>query len=170
MEEQLLYLREASDEQLVRQIDFVLEKLNSGIFRIEPLIQKDEVEDLDAVSEDGNENDDLEDEEDTQTVIDEDEAEELFANDTDLNGERLLATYARRQYPSGPQVTQQSRTLTREPPMRAAPPFEVQNSRLEMPHAPVAAGAPLPEGDEDLVDMVPPISPREQVCLKTEYS
>ena len=34
MEDQLKYLKEASDEQLVRQIDFVLEKLNSGLFQL----------------------------------------------------------------------------------------------------------------------------------------
>nr|KAJ3422468.1 LisH domain-containing protein armc9 [Polyrhizophydium stewartii] len=103
MEEQLKYLRQVSDEQLVKQIDFVIEKLTS------------EEDVSDTVSEDGEEDDTVDDEvgrvrnefqaltrckltqrlQDDLPLFEEDGPEEIFSGDgSELVGDALLETYA----------------------------------------------------------------------------
>ncbi|EGF82333.1 hypothetical protein BATDEDRAFT_86584 [Batrachochytrium dendrobatidis JAM81] len=85
MDEQLGYLREISEEQLVKQIDFVIMKLQS---------KEDEKVDEDTVSEDGEEDDNI-DEEDDLPVFDEEEVNEIAPGDAEtLIGDELLESYA----------------------------------------------------------------------------
>ncbi|KAI8927019.1 hypothetical protein BC831DRAFT_454204 [Entophlyctis helioformis] len=81
MEEQLRYLRQVSDEQLVKQIDFVIDRLNGA-------------GEGDDVSEDGDEDDNVDDEDDLP-VFDDEEGEDMAPKDaTELTGDALLEQYA----------------------------------------------------------------------------
>eukprot|EP00842_Homolaphlyctis_polyrhiza_P002553 jgi/Hompol1/3299/HPOL_003191-RA len=83
MEEQLSYLRQVSDEQLVKQIDFVIERLNS-----------EEDQSSDDVSEDGDEDDTVDDDEDQQ-FFDEEDSRDITPNDAnELIEEELLEAFA----------------------------------------------------------------------------
>ncbi|KAH6578179.1 hypothetical protein BASA60_003775 [Batrachochytrium salamandrivorans] len=85
MEEQLGYLRQISDDQLVKQIDFVIEKLKT---------EEDEENICDDISDDGEEDDNIDEEDGLPAFEEEEEANEIFPDNTDtLIGDALLESY-----------------------------------------------------------------------------